>query len=184
VARRRRALIRAISEPAPGPEAEAASLWLPPSAEALRRLPEWACAPLGIPPRQGEVLRRIGFQAGRIEGLRALPEVEAAKRLLTIPGVGPWTASSLLLLAAGAEDRVPVGDLHLPSLVAHTLAGEPRADDARMLELLEPHRGHRGWMIRWIEAVGQPPLRRHPRKPLRPLPEGRDAALGALRRSR
>ena len=42
--------------------------------------------------------------------------------------------------------------LHLPDVVAWALAGEPRADDDRMLELLEPYRGQRGRVQRLLEA--------------------------------
>lgn len=178
-ARAWRALVHAVSEPAPGPRQE---LWLPPSAAALRELPPWSFAPLGISARQGETLRRIGGHAERIEEARSLPPEEAALRLLSVPGIGRWSVSSLLLRAGGEPDVAPVGDLHLPSLVAYTLAGEERADDARMLELLEPCRGHRGWAVRWIEAGGRAPPRRHPRRPLRPLPEAYAAARRSLRR--
>ncbi len=40
----------------------------------------------------------------------------------------------------GHADTVVVGDYNLASLVAWPLAGERTADDARMLELLEPER--------------------------------------------
>jgi 3-methyladenine DNA glycosylase/8-oxoguanine DNA glycosylase len=58
------------------------------------------------------------------------------------------------LRALGDTDAVSVGDFHLPHLVAWTLAGEPRGDDARMLELLEPYRGQRGRVVRLLEASG------------------------------
>ena len=47
-----------------------------------------------------------------------------------------------------------VGDFHLPNLVAFALAGEPRGDDERMLELLEPYRGQRARVIRLLELSG------------------------------
>ena len=47
-----------------------------------------------------------------------------------------------------------VGDYHLPNLVAWALAGEPRGTDERMLELLEPYRGHRGRVQQLLEAGG------------------------------
>jgi 3-methyladenine DNA glycosylase/8-oxoguanine DNA glycosylase len=182
-ARAHRELIRAISEPAPGPAERVRGLWLPPAPAALRRLPGWAAAPLGILPRQAETLRRVAFQAERIARAAALPPEEALPRLLSVPGVGPWTATSLLLHARGAADVVPIGDLHLPRLVAFALTGEARADDRRMLELLAPFRGQRGWVVRWISAACHPPPRRHPRRPLRPLPPGgRELAIARLRR--
>jgi hypothetical protein len=56
-----------------------------------------------------------------------------------------------------------VGDFHLPNLVAWALAGEPRADDVRMLELLEPYRGQRGRVQRLLEASGMQAPRYGPR---------------------
>jgi 3-methyladenine DNA glycosylase/8-oxoguanine DNA glycosylase len=57
-------------------------------------------------------------------------------------------------LALGDPDAVSVGDFHLPNLVAWALAGEPRGDDARLLELLEPYRGQRGRVQVLLEAGG------------------------------
>ena len=76
----------------------------------------------------------------------------AREALGRIPGCGPWTVGMVSGFALGDPDAVPVGDLHLPSLVANALVGEPRADDARMLELLEPYRGHRFRLIRLLLA--------------------------------
>jgi 3-methyladenine DNA glycosylase/8-oxoguanine DNA glycosylase len=73
------------------------------------------------------------------------------------------------MVAFGDADAVSVGDYHLPNLVAYALAGEPRADDARMLELLEPYRGHRGRVIRLVMAGGRSPPRYGPRLALNPI---------------
>jgi 3-methyladenine DNA glycosylase/8-oxoguanine DNA glycosylase len=83
--------------------------------------------------------------------------------LTSIPGVGPWTAAEVGLAALGDADAVSVGDYHIPNLVAWTLASEPRADDRRMLELLEPYRGQRGRIQRLLELSGMGPPRRGPR---------------------
>jgi 3-methyladenine DNA glycosylase/8-oxoguanine DNA glycosylase len=80
-----------------------------------------------------------------------------------VPGIGPWTAAEVAVSALGDPDAVSVGDFHLPSLVTWALAGEPRGDDARMLELLAPYRGHRAMVIRLLELSGLAPPRRAPR---------------------
>ena len=80
-----------------------------------------------------------------------------------MPGIGPWTAAEVGVRALGDPDAVSVGDFHLPSLVAFALAGEPRGDDARMLELLEPYRGQRARVVRLLELSGIRPPRRGPR---------------------
>ena len=53
-----------------------------------------------------------------MEGLRLLPDAEATKRLLTLRGVGPWTAHWLLLRALGRTDAFPAGDLALRRVVS------------------------------------------------------------------
>ena len=65
---------------------------------------------------------------------------------------------------------MPVGDYHLCHHVSYNLAGEERADDDRMMELLEPFRGQRGRVVRWLMIAGRAPPRRGPRMPLRTLP--------------
>ena len=56
--------------------------------------------------------------------------------------------------AFGDPDAISVGDYHLPNVVCWALAGEPRGDDARMLELLEPFRGQRARAARLVETSG------------------------------
>ena len=55
-------------------------------------------------------------------------------------------------MALGDADAVSVGDFHLPNVVCWALAHEPRGTDERMLELLEPYRGHRGRVQALLEA--------------------------------
>ena len=59
---------------------------------------------------------------------------------------------------------------HSSSTEGDRIADEERGDDERMLELLEPFRGHRGRVLRWILAAGRHPPRRAPRSRLRSLP--------------
>jgi hypothetical protein len=51
--------------------------------------------------------------------------------------------------------------------VAYALAGEERADDARMLELLEPYAGHRHRACLLLAHAAPMPPRRGPRMPIR-----------------
>ena len=71
--------------------------------------------------------------------------------------------------AFGDPDAVSVGDFHLPNLVSWALAGEPRGDDARMLELLEPFRGQRARVVRLLELWGIRPPRYGPRMSIRSI---------------
>ena len=151
-----RAILRSHGEPAPGP----AGLRLPPRPEVLERLPYFAFHPLGLERRRSEVVIRAARIADRLE--RA-PAPEAVRLMIATAGIGPWTVAETTRVAHGDPDAVSIGDYHIPNLVAWALAGEPRADDARMLELLEPYRGQRGRVQRLLEVSGIRPPRFGPR---------------------
>ena len=152
-------LVRRFGEPAPGP----GGLFVPPSPDVLRRLPYYAFHPFGLEARRAVTILRSAERASWLEGSSLLPLEEARVRLLSVPGVGPWTAAETARAAFGDPDAVSVGDFHLPELVCWALAGEPAGDDARMLDLLEPFRGQRGRVQRLLEASGLRPPRRGPR---------------------
>ena len=91
--------------------------------------------------------------------------VDAHVRLKAFPGVGEWTAAEVAQVALGDSDAVSVGDYHLPNFVAWFFAQEPRGDDARMLELLGPYRGHRARVVRLIMMSGISAPKYGPRTP-------------------
>jgi 3-methyladenine DNA glycosylase/8-oxoguanine DNA glycosylase len=144
------ALIRRLAESAPGP----VELLLPPTGARVAGLPYFEFHPMGIERRRADLMRSVGRLEFRIEAWTALGPEEARARLQEIRGIGPWTAAEATRAAFGDPDAVSVGDAHIPDLVAWALAGQPRADDARMLELLEPYRGQRGRVIRLLQISG------------------------------
>lgn len=146
-----RGLVRATSERAPGPT----DLMLPPDPARVAALPYFAFHRIGIERRRADVVRAICARSARFEALAELPPDEAREALQRHRGIGAWTGAETARLALGDPDAVSVGDFHLPNLVAWTLAKEPRGTDERMLELLEPYRGHRGLVQRLIEADGR-----------------------------
>lgn len=151
-------LCLALGEPAPGPAAEAEGLLLPPSPSALHRRPAWWFHPLGIEQKRVRPLVETARHADRMWDWAQAGSSELADKLALIPGVGPWTVGSVVGPVCGDPDAVPVGDYHFPNTVAWALRREPRADDARMLELLEPYRGQRGrvlWAI--VSTAGKAP---------------------------
>ncbi|HEV3234831.1 MAG TPA: DNA-3-methyladenine glycosylase 2 family protein [Candidatus Dormibacteraeota bacterium] len=160
-------LLRAVSNPAPGPGP--GSLLLPPAPERLAAMPYWAFHPFALERRRAETVMRVAQRARWLEAGAGMELAVARARLQAIPGIGPWTAAEVAIVALGDADAVSVGDYHVPNLVSWALAGEPRGDDARMLELLEPYRGHRGRVVRLLEAAGMSAPRRGPRLALRHL---------------
>ncbi len=117
----------------------------------------------GVERKRADTIRRAMARAGRVDEVAGLPLEAAYRRLRALPGVGPWSAAEVGLVALGDPDAVSVGDYHLPSQVAWALAGERTGTDERMLELLEPYRGHRGRVLRLLTIGGVGPPRRGPR---------------------
>ena len=158
-----RHLVNALGEPAPGPR----RLKLPPDPHSLARTPYWAFHRFGVERRRADVIIRAARSAKRLEETVAMDLPSAYRRLQAFPGVGPWTAAKVAMVALGDADAVPVGDYHLPHSVGYVFDGTPRSTDERMLELLEPYRGHRARVIRLIVEAGIAAPRFGPRKPLR-----------------
>ena len=142
-----RGIIASHGEPAPGP----GGLRLAPAPATLAALPYFAFHRFGLERRRADLIRTAARLASQVE--RASP-AEAYARLGAVPGIGPWTLAEVGRIAFGDPDAISVGDYHLPNVVAWALAREPRADDARMLELLEPYRGQRGRVQSLLEAAG------------------------------
>lgn len=159
-------LVLALGEPAPGP---LPGLWVPPMPERVVRTPYHVFHTFGIERRRADTLRRAAACARRLEEVLTLSPEQVRTRLCALPGIGAWTAAEVALVALGDADAVPIGDYHLPHLVSWALAGEPRGSDQRMLELLEPYRGHRARVLRLLLTAGLGAPRFAPRLPLRDL---------------
>jgi 3-methyladenine DNA glycosylase/8-oxoguanine DNA glycosylase len=161
-----RGLVRAASTAAPvvpdGPP-----LLLPPDPERVCGLASFTFHAIGLPARRSAIVRGAASRPRAVERLAGLGPDEAGAWLQLLPGIGPWTAAETARLALGDSDAISVGDYHLPNLVAWVLAGEPRGSDQRMLELLEPFRGHRGRVQRLLEASATRAPRYGPRTEIR-----------------
>ncbi|MFQ5558066.1 MAG: DNA-3-methyladenine glycosylase family protein [Acidimicrobiales bacterium] len=145
-----RRLVERYGEDAPGP----VPLRLAPSSERLAALRYEELHSLGVEKSRAQRLIEAARRAHRIDEIMGMGKVAAWQRLLAIRGIGPWTAAMVMGIAWGDRDAVPVGDYHLPNMVAWALAGEARADDDRMLELLEPYRGHRRRVLVLLKGAG------------------------------
>ena len=160
-----RHLVNALGEPAPGP----VSLKVPPSPQALASTPYWAFHRFNVERRRADIIIRAARSANRLEETVHMDTPAAYARLRAFPGIGPWTAAKVATVALGDADAVPVGDYHLPHIVGYAFEGTPRSTDERMLELLEPFRGHRQRVIRLLIHAGITAPRFGPRQPLRDI---------------
>lgn len=148
-----RELITAHGEAAPGPAP--AGMRVFPSAETWRRIPSWEWHTAGVGPQRSATVMRASAVAAGLERTLSLgrggPVV--AQKLMSVPGIGVWTAAETMQRAHGDPDSPSVGDYHLPAVVGWALIGKP-VDDDGMLELLAPWAGHRQRVMRLIEVSG------------------------------
>ncbi|TLM74613.1 DNA-3-methyladenine glycosylase [Pseudarthrobacter sp. NamB4] len=149
-----RYLLHRYGTPAPQAGSLApAGLVLPPTAGRWLQVPSWEWHKAGVGPQRSATVMRALRSAVALERLAALPAAEAAAKMQAIPGVGIWTAAEVVQRTHGCPDSISVGDYHLAAYVGAALTGR-RTDDAGMLRLLEPWKGHRQRVVRMIQATG------------------------------
>jgi 3-methyladenine DNA glycosylase/8-oxoguanine DNA glycosylase len=144
-------LVSKYGTAAPGPAP--AGMRVPPSAEAWRNIPSWEFHRANVDPRRAQTVVGCARRAASLERLASRPAAQAREAMMSLPGVGGWTAAETAQRAFGDADAVSVGDYHIPKMIGWTLLGRP-VDDAAMLELLEPMRPHRHRVVRLLEASG------------------------------
>jgi AraC family transcriptional regulator of adaptative response / DNA-3-methyladenine glycosylase II len=89
---------------------------------------------MGVPGSRARALGALAaaVAAGDLVLDRGADRAETRRRLLALPGVGPWTASYVAMRALGDPDAFPAGDLGLRRAVENRgLAGDPRALEDR-----------------------------------------------------
>nr|WP_314316277.1 hypothetical protein [Kocuria rhizophila] len=150
--RAHRTLLRWIAEDAPGPAPH--GMKVPPTPQQWRAVPSWQWHRAGVDPARSATLMRTMHRASALERLsheRDPARVRAG--LQSISGIGVWTAAEITQCSHGDPDGVSVKDYHLADYVCWFFDGAPGSDE-RMLELLEPWRGHRQRVVRLIKASG------------------------------
>jgi len=155
-----RELVRLAGEPAPGPAPD--GMRVIPSARRVLDVTDWQWHRCGLDGARRRALRAVASVASRLEPHDGCDSVTLQRRLTSVPGIGVWTAAEVVQRTLGDPDTVSVGDYHLKNIVGWSLAGR-KTDDAGMLELLEPWRGHRQRVVRLLTAGGSRPPRRGPR---------------------
>lgn len=147
----------------PGP----AAFPMPPNPDRIAELSYAELHSCGLERTRAATMIEVCRRRNRIEALSERGHEAALEALMTLRGIGPWTANRVADVAWGWSDAVETGDYWLPSLVSWLLAGEARAEDPRMLELLEPYRPHRARAVRLLMAAHVKPPRFGPRLDVR-----------------
>ena len=158
-----RRLCEGLGSPAPGPH----GMRLPPTPAAVRGAGTDRLQSFGMLAKQARTLMEVARVAHVLPRVPDLPTPEADALLRKIRGVGRWSSALLLGSRLARPEPVPVGDFHLPNVVAWALAGEPRGSDARMVELLRPFDGCAFRVVRLLSAARIEAPRRGPKRAVR-----------------
>ena len=134
-----------------------------------------------LAPKRAIALRRAAAEvaAGRADLERAMGAPAgsglaeaAARRLLRIPEIGPWTVEMTALHGLGRHDVIAAGDLGYIKMVGTLLTGHPkaRAEVAEVRELFAPYgawKGLAGEYLRyaWARRLVTTPAPRRPDRP-------------------
>ncbi|MCP3909903.1 MAG: DNA-3-methyladenine glycosylase 2 family protein [Actinomycetia bacterium] len=154
-----RGIVRRFGESAPGP----VDLTAFPSADRIAELGYHEFHRFHVERKRADTIIRAARAASRLEQVSDRSPTEVDARLRSIRGIGAWTSGWVRWIALGDADAIPIGDFHIPNNVAWALAGEERATDQRMLELLAPYEGHRGRVVRLVKSSGTAAPRYGPR---------------------
>ncbi len=117
-----------------------------PTAAAIHGTTEEDFRALGFSHTKGRTLIEAGrkIEEGTLaqDELEALPTQAAFDELLALRGVGPWTASLLLLRGFGRLDAFPIGDVGVTRGLALVLGEDPKAFiPEHFAEAFGPERG-------------------------------------------
>ncbi|MCB9694582.1 MAG: DNA-3-methyladenine glycosylase 2 family protein [Alphaproteobacteria bacterium] len=149
----RQSLWRQYAETAPGP----VELLLPIAPSVLKELGTFHFHPHNVEAKRAATILECARRAKRLEETVHMDLPDAHARLHAVRGLGPWTIGIVAAVALGDPDAVQVGDYHLKNTVAWHLAGEDRATDERMLELLQPWSGQRRRAVAYLGLSGAAP---------------------------
>ncbi len=115
-----------------------------PSVEAVHSVPDGALSKVGLSAGKLATLRRIGeaLLSGMLDEamLEERPSSDAALLLRRIKGIGPWTATVILLRGLGRLDVFPMNDSSVVRNLAF-IAGSTPVDIEAVLTALAPQQG-------------------------------------------
>jgi 3-methyladenine DNA glycosylase/8-oxoguanine DNA glycosylase len=160
-----RRIVYEWGEPAPGP----CELRLPPPPDVVAAHTYVDLHRFNVERRRADAILLAARRARRLEEAATMPTADALRRLTALPGMGVWTATSVITASHGDPDTVVLRDYGLPTMVNYAFTGDPRHVDADaggdvlMCEHLAPWTGHRQRIVRLLFTVGVAVPRRGPR---------------------
>jgi 3-methyladenine DNA glycosylase/8-oxoguanine DNA glycosylase len=152
-------------EPAPGP----CGLRLPPTPQVVASKSYADLHRFNVERRRADAILLAAKRANRLEEAATMTVPDAFTRLTALPGMGPWTATSVIVASHGDPDTVVLRDYGLPTMVNYAFTGDAarvpadEGGDELVAQHLAPWAGHRQRVVRLLFTVGVSPPRRGPR---------------------
>lgn len=112
---------------------------------------------LSMPRSRARALRELArrVDAGDLRLDTAAELGSAVSGLLSVPGIGPWTASYIAMRALGDPDAYPLGDAGLRRALERQGLAVDRAGEARLAEAWRPWRSYATVHL-WQSLDGEP----------------------------
>jgi DNA-3-methyladenine glycosylase II len=111
----------------------------------------------GMSTRKATTLRAVAerFVDGRLsdESLSGMSDEDVVAALTSIPGIGPWTAHSFLLIALDRPDVFLTGDVALRRAVERAYGFDHLPTDDELLQLADRWRPYRSLAVSYLFAA-------------------------------
>ncbi len=95
-----------------------------------------------------------------LDGICVIEGEEALRQLVSLPGIGPWTAEVYLMFCAGHADIFPGGDVALQTSVGRAFAMEVRPSSRQLVETARSWSPYRSIAARLFWAYYAATMRR------------------------
>ena len=105
-----------------------------------------------------DLCEKISTRALELNALDALPDEDVVNSLVTVKGIGRWSAEMFLIFRLHRPDVLPVGDLGIVTAVqrAYGLRTRPKPERLRRIgEAWRPYRSVACWYL-WRSLDAQP----------------------------
>jgi 3-methyladenine DNA glycosylase/8-oxoguanine DNA glycosylase len=158
-------IVYAWGEVAPGP----CELRLPPAPDVVASKTYVDLHRFNVERRRADAILLAARRANRLEEAATMTPADARVRLSALPGLGSWTATSVITASHGDPDTIVLRDYWLPTLVNYAFTGDAirvaadEGGDEIMCRHLAPWTGHRQRIVRLLYAAGVTVPRRGPR---------------------
>ena len=102
-----------------------------------------------------DIAESVASRSLDLDSLADMPDESIVEELVSLRGVGPWTAHWLLIRAFGRPDGVPGGDLAIQRSLGALYNGGKRLTENEAVELSARWRPYRSYLVTYMFAAAR-----------------------------